>query len=563
MKKSKFAFRLLSLTMTIVLIFGIFGSSVYAADESDYIAEFRIETDKTSAKAGEDVTVSVYLKTNYYIFAASLVVIYDYQKLTLQNTSDNASSFLSFEGSMADAYSTNGNWKNTEQLFNKRNSNIEFWSSEAAKNQYKAVYATWAGDSSISELLMLEEEEIILSFVVRANEDIEDFSELVFISHDFLKTSSVPQGTLFVGRSLTNEIDVSTAVQTGQTVIYHGIDPTVCNHVAGNWEIITPSTCTEDGIKVKKCTLCGIKLSEEIVYRIGHRYVAIEKLPTCTEDGFTTYTCANCGDSYTGDYVTTSGHKIVTDEAVSPDCVNSGLTEGSHCDACGEVIAEQEVVDALGHTEETITSDATCTEDGFVKVNCTVCGEVFSEEVIPAKGHTEGRVEIKEPTTAEDGLKTTYCDVCGEVISEEVLDKIAASINAAPDTNTVIDREQGYIYGLDVGAESLDGFVTVEGYTLEYTYFNDMFGTGTRVDCILDGEVKETYYIIIFGDLSGDGVIDIYDVSVYAAVVNGEMELDETFSFAADIFDVGAVDTYDYMLVASVVNGESEISQTR
>ena len=82
MKKSKIALRLISLALTFVLMISISGLSVFAADESDYVAEFRIETDKSTVKKGEDVEVSVFLKTNYYISSASLVVIYNCQAFT-------------------------------------------------------------------------------------------------------------------------------------------------------------------------------------------------------------------------------------------------------------------------------------------------------------------------------------------------------------------------------------------------------------------------------------------------------------------------------------------------
>lgn len=228
MKTSKFALRLFSLAMTLVLIFGTSGLSALGADESDYVAEFRISTDKASVKKDEDVKVSVHLKTNYYICTMSLAVIYDSVALTLQNTSENnVSGFLTFSGTMAETYNTNGNWKSPETFYTKRNSNPYFWSQEDVRNKYKIVYATWSADTSLSsELVMLSEEEVIVSFILRANEDIEDLSDLIFMSLDFRKTLSAPQGILFVGRSTTKEYSVSSMVNVGQTIIYNGVDPT-------------------------------------------------------------------------------------------------------------------------------------------------------------------------------------------------------------------------------------------------------------------------------------------------------------------------------------------------
>jgi len=57
--------------------------------------------------------------------------------------------------------------------------------------------------------------------------------------------------------------------------------------------------------------------------------------------------------------VAAPGHREVTDAAVAPTCNASGLTEGKHCDRCGEVTLAQEVVPA-GHTA--------------VNGVCTVCG---------------------------------------------------------------------------------------------------------------------------------------------------------------------------------------------
>lgn len=49
--------------------------------------------------------------------------------------------------------------------------------------------------------------------------------------------------------------------------------------------------------------------------------------------------------------------------AVDPTCTQTGLTEGKRCSECGEILVEQEVIPALGHTTETGT--------------CERCGQSF------------------------------------------------------------------------------------------------------------------------------------------------------------------------------------------
>ena len=42
-------------------------------------------------------------------------------------------------------------------------------------------------------------------------------------------------------------------------------------------------------------------------------------------------------------------HEVVIDEAVAATCTRDGVTEGSHCSKCGEVLEKQTVIPAMGH----------------------------------------------------------------------------------------------------------------------------------------------------------------------------------------------------------------------
>ena len=81
-------------------------------------------------------------------------------------------------------------------------------------------------------------------------------------------------------------------------------------------------------------------------------------------------------------------HTEVTDEAVAPTCTKNGLTEGSHCAVCGEVIVAQRTVPALGHELSYHAGQAaTCTQAGWnAYETCGNCGYTTYAE-IPALDH--------------------------------------------------------------------------------------------------------------------------------------------------------------------------------
>ena len=100
--------------------------------------------------------------------------------------------------------------------------------------------------------------------------------------------------------------------------------------------------------------------------------------------------------------------QAVTDSAKAATCIENGLTEGSHCSVCGEVITAQNVIEKTGHK--------------YVDGKCNVCGDIsyiddsgirytfdedingnktFKADAIPGKTLT-GEVEIKEEMAIGD-----------------------------------------------------------------------------------------------------------------------------------------------------------------
>ena len=210
---------------------------------------------------------------------------------------------------------------------------------------------------------------------------------------------------------------------------YKGNDVAALGHdYSTEWTVDVPATCTEAGSKSHHCSRCDSKSDVTEITAIGHRYGnLVVHSASCTVDGYIEITCGNCNvtfDSreddeakqYLIDFpfinVTAKGHNEVTDEAVAPDCVNTGLTKGSHCSACNEVFVAQEEVPALGHDYESVVTAPTCTSAGYTTHTCKVCSDSYTDNEVEALGHDYDEV-VTAPTCTTEGY-TTYTCACGD-----------------------------------------------------------------------------------------------------------------------------------------------------
>lgn len=95
-------------------------------------------------------------------------------------------------------------------------------------------------------------------------------------------------------------------------------------------------------------------------------------------------------------------------------CTQEGSQKRT-CTACGET--ETASLPMLEHTpgDWNVTKEATCTADGEKVRSCTVCGTTIGTEAIPATGHTYGPWSVEVPATCKDeGKEVQVCGQCGD-----------------------------------------------------------------------------------------------------------------------------------------------------
>lgn len=197
------------------------------------------------------------------------------------------------------------------------------------------------------------------------------------------------------------------------------------------------ATCTEPGVRIVKCSICGMEKEEEVEAK-GHttdnrwNHTASEhyqKCSTCGEEfdrGNHEYTYSEDWDEYECRichvlHEEICGGALTIQEATCQKIVY-------HCDSCGYDMTKpgtfdeyHDYVDGIcqycggedpNHVphehdyHETHRVDPTCTEDGYIEYTCD-CGDSYREP-LPATGHTWG-----EWSPAGDGKEVRYCDACG------------------------------------------------------------------------------------------------------------------------------------------------------
>lgn len=197
------------------------------------------------------------------------------------------------------------------------------------------------------------------------------------------------------------------------------------------------ATCTEPGVRIVKCSICGMEKKEEVEAK-GHttdnrwNHTASEhyqKCSTCGEEfdrGNHEYTYSEDWDEYECRichvlHEEICGGALTIQEATCQKIVY-------HCDSCGYDMTKpgtfdeyHDYVDGIcqycggedpNHVphehayHETQRVEPTCTEDGYIQHTCD-CGDSYREP-LPATGHTWG-----EWSPAGDGKEVRYCDACG------------------------------------------------------------------------------------------------------------------------------------------------------
>ena len=173
----------------------------------------------------------------------------------------------------------------------------------------------------------------------------------------------------------------------------------VTDHTYGEWEIVTPSTCTENGVKKHTCIHCGFEQTE--IIEPAHEWEnsrTVDIAPSCTEQGEDSVHCRNCDERKDIKEISPKGHDWSEWKTLVEPTITS---EGKACRACNVCgIKEEKALPKLSGKKEWKHEEK---KHWHVDDN---------GNIIDADDHEFKWVVDKEPTATEPGIGHYECIAC-------------------------------------------------------------------------------------------------------------------------------------------------------
>lgn len=259
----------------------------------------------------------------------------------------------------------------------------------------------------------------------------------------------------------------SAAAELGKDATGHWKVCGVCNAsfetTSHTWDHEDFQFDVASGKEIKTCTVCGFVADKNHVHTEDSGTVT--KAATCTENGVKTYKCTLCAKVLRTEEIPATGH--IEDNGTvttTPTCTEKGLRTYK-CTFCDKVLRTEEIP-ATGHTEDsgTVTTAPTCVTKGVKTYKCSVCKVVLRTEELPEL--------YSSPVDAETGLPATkssnyiYFGVFPKTVAAKTI-TVDENVSVTMGANTYYKGKNDENYYVKVKEHAYD---TGTGTGTEYKY---------------------------------------------------------------------------------------------
>jgi len=225
---------------------------------------------------------------------------------------------------------------------------------------------------------------------------------------------------------------------------------------------------------------------------------------TCTANGSICEICDACGEVLSEEEILAYGHTYSEKVTAQATCTEKG-TKTFTCD-CGENYTEE--IAALGHNYSSAVIAPTCTKNGYTQHTCARCGNAYKDTPVSALGHSYVGNVTTAPTCANSGIKTFTC-YCGSSYTQPIS---ALGHSYAPTVISPSCTQQGYTLYSCTSCDSnyKSNYTPITDHSYRYTnngsnhtatcawctYSLTQAHTYTDGTCVCGAEKKETVYLL-------------------------------------------------------------------
>ena len=231
-------------------------------------------------------------------------------------------------------------------------------------------------------------------------------------------------------------------VTSGSSPLVYAIQPYDINslHIhKANWKVTKKATCTTDGKKTGKCSVCG-KTVTQIIKATGHEW---EMWPEVSWDGgdkaTAIFRCCNNSSHTISAKATIESTRVITPAT----CSNTGIKSASikvSFNGYTYTFGKTASIPKIAHkfSAWTTTKKATCTANGTRTRKCSVCGKTETKSI--AKLSHSYKATVVKPTCSAKGYTLHKCTKCGYSYKDKYTNTVAHKFSAWKTTSFNVDK---------------------------------------------------------------------------------------------------------------------------
>ena len=245
----------------------------------------------------------------------------------------------------------------------------------------------------------------------------------------------------------------------------------------------------------------------------------------------------NCTVSIYGNLTNTSNPTSGTLlETMSFNCTDKGFYT-IELDDMYEIVSNEKfsIVICLENPDGSVQVPVEHLKDGDYTYSCKKGQSLFSADGVTWRDNTEiscGNFPIK-------------------VYTKNIHKETDSTLSAKENSGVFVDTQKNIISGINPGTDLRDVLNVKDGYTFN----SKVIGTGRSVEVYnSQAELVEIYYLLIYGDVNGDGWYDNSDAELVKQYISHNIQPESLGSLkleAADCNHDGTINQTDYSLIAS------------